>query len=96
VNEASTECSQVVTCYPFDAYFKRKELKKPRHIEGEIFDTKKEVYSVSEERKQDQLEVDKQLLSVVRQHSERKFMYSYLTSLFSLTARNIPTRWCSK
>jgi len=45
---------------------------------------------VSEERKQDQLEVDKQLLSVVRQHSERKFMYSYLTSLLSLTAKEYP------
>jgi len=49
-----------------------------------------QVYSVSEERKQDQLEVDKQLLSVVRQHSERKFMYSYLTSLFSLKSKEYP------
>jgi len=45
---------------------------------------------VSEERKQDQLEVDKQLLTVVRQHPERKFMYSYLTSLFSLKSKEYP------
>ena len=49
-----------------------------------------QVYSVSEERKQDQLEVDKQLLSVVRQRSERKFMCSYLTSLFSLKSKEYP------
>jgi len=49
-----------------------------------------QVYSVSDERKQDQLEVDKQLLSVVREHPERKFMYSYLTSLFSLKSKEYP------
>jgi len=49
-----------------------------------------QVYSVGEERKQDQVEVDKQLLAVVRQHPERKFMYSYLTSLFSLKSKEYP------
>jgi len=49
-----------------------------------------QVYTVSEERKHDQLDVDKQLLDVVRQHPERKFMYSYFTSLFSLKSKEYP------
>jgi len=49
-----------------------------------------QLYTVSEERKQDQVEVDKQLIDVVHQHPERKFMYSYLTSLFSLKSKEYP------
>jgi large subunit ribosomal protein L6e len=75
-----------------DEYFRRKVLKKPRHTEGEIFDTKKEEYSVSEERKADQVEVDKQLLTVVRQHKDKKFLFGYLGAMFSLKSRDYPHR----
>jgi large subunit ribosomal protein L6e len=75
-----------------DEYFRRKVLKKPRHAEGEIFDTKKEVYSVSDERKKDQLEVDTQVLSVVRAHKEKKYLFGYLGSMFSLKTRDYPHR----
>jgi large subunit ribosomal protein L6e len=73
-----------------DAYFRRKVLKKPRHAEGEIFDTKKEVYAVSEERKKDQLEVDTQVLSVVRKHKDKKFLFGYLGAMFSLKTKDYP------
>ena len=37
-----------------DDYFRRKQLKNPRHTEGEIFDAKEE-YAVSDERKEGQV-----------------------------------------
>jgi len=73
-----------------DEYFRRKTIKKPRHTEGEIFDTKKEVYAVSEERKADQIDVDKQILGVVRQHKDKKFLFGYLGASFSLKSRDYP------
>jgi large subunit ribosomal protein L6e len=73
-----------------DEYFRRKQLKKPRHAEGEIFDTKKEVYAVSDDRKKDQVDVDTQVLSVVRAHKDKKFLFGYLGALFSLKTKDYP------
>ncbi|KAL5016685.1 hypothetical protein ScPMuIL_006274 [Solemya velum] len=73
-----------------DAYFKREKLRKPKHTEGEIFDTKKEVYSVSDERKEDQINVDKQVLGVIRKHPERKLLFGYLGAMFSLQNKQYP------
>merc|ERR1712019_125553 len=73
-----------------DAYYRRQQLKKPKQGEGEIFDTKKEEYVVSEERKADQLEVDKQLLEVIRAHEDKKLMFGYLKTMFSLKNHQYP------
>merc|ERR1712154_152589 len=73
-----------------DEYFKRQKLRKPKHAEGEIFDTKKEVYTVSDERKANQAEVDKQILDVIRKNPEKKLLFGYLGAMFSLTNNQFP------
>jgi len=73
-----------------DEHFRRQKLKKPKQGEGEIFDTKKEEYAVSEERKADQIEVDKQVLAAIRAHPDKKLMFGYLKTLFSLKNHQYP------
>lgn len=75
-----------------DEYFRRKKLDRPRHTEGEIFDTKKEVYSVSDDRKKDQIEVDTQILSAVRAHKDKKLLFGYLGAMFCLKTKDFPHR----
>ena len=73
-----------------DKFFNRvKAAKKPKK-EGEIFDTKKEVYKVNEERKTAQLNVDKQLMVAVKASPEKALLTSYLKSKFGLSNKQFP------
>lgn len=73
-----------------DDYFRRKSLKNLKHREGELFDTAKEEYTLSNERKEDQVTVDKQILKVIKASKDKKGLKGYLETMFSLKNKMYP------
>ncbi|XP_072379063.1 large ribosomal subunit protein eL6-like [Diabrotica undecimpunctata] len=75
-----------------DEYFARKRQKRSKKEEGDIFQSKKEGYKVSEDRKADQKKVDTQILAAIKKHSDRKVLLAYLSAMWGLRSSQYPHR----
>merc|ERR1739844_235881 len=75
-----------------DAYFRRarKEKKGAAKKEGDIFEAKKESYKASDERKQDQADVDKLVLAAIKKNKEGAALKQYLRHNFALSKGQYP------
>lgn len=75
-----------------DNYFKRPKQKQTKRTEGDIFAKKEEKYVPSEQRKKDQVEVDKALKPYIKKHPEASLLQRYLKSQFALKTNQYPHR----
>lgn len=75
-----------------DAYFKRAEKKQKNRGEGDVFAVKKERYVPTEQRKTDQVAVDKAIRTAISQHKEKKVLFKYLRTYFALSSGQCPHR----
>lgn len=75
-----------------DAYFKRADNKPKNRGEGDVFAVKKERYVPSEQKKEDQKTVDKAVRTAISQHKDKKILFKYLRTYFSLGSTQYPHR----
>lgn len=75
-----------------DAYFKRADKKKARKTEGDIFAKQEEKYTPSEQRKKDQIEVDKLVRGALKKTNQGLLVSKYLKSFFALRNHQYPHR----
>ncbi|OTF74742.1 60S ribosomal protein L6-like protein [Euroglyphus maynei] len=75
-----------------DRYFKVKRQQKEKKAGdgANVFAQEKQAWKPDEQRKADQKDMDKQLLQLIRKHSEKKMLMSYLGSYFQLRNRMYP------
>ncbi|KAH8019471.1 hypothetical protein HPB51_019493 [Rhipicephalus microplus] len=72
-----------------DRFFNRpmSAKRRSRKDEGEIFDTKSQERTVSDEHRKVQKEVDKQVVEAMKKHSEKRALVYYLAASFLLRNR---------
>lgn len=75
-----------------DTYFKRADKKKARKTEGDIFAKKEEKYAPSEQRKTDQVAVDKLVKGAIKKTNQGLLVSKYLKSYFALRSHQYPHR----
>ncbi|CAH0549024.1 unnamed protein product [Brassicogethes aeneus] len=76
-----------------DEYFRRQNLKKLRKKgEGDIFKSKRPTYKVSDDKKQQQKDMDKQVFEAIRKHPDRKVLLAYLSAMWGLRSSQFPHR----
>ncbi|XP_045611950.1 large ribosomal subunit protein eL6 [Procambarus clarkii] len=75
-----------------DQYFRRVKAKRAKKEEGDIFEKKQEKYVPSKDRKKDQAVVDGMILSVIKKRQDRKMLFGYLGTPFTLRNRMYPHR----
>jgi large subunit ribosomal protein L6e len=75
-----------------DTYFKRASKKRARKTEGDIFAKKEEKYAPSEQRKKDQVEVDKLVKEALKKTRQGRLIGKYLKSNFALKSHEYPHR----
>merc|ERR1739844_275568 len=73
-----------------DKYFARVKAEKAAKKEGDIFDSKKEAYKPSEQRKKDQVAVDAQILEAIKKNADGKVLKQYLKATFALSKGQYP------
>ena len=77
-----------------DKYFKSRKFArlkaKAKKGAGNIFETKSADYKPNLQHRKDQVEVDKQIIDVIRKHPDKKLMFGYLGSYFSLRNNMYP------
>jgi len=73
-----------------DAYFRRTNFKVPKKDDNDLFASGKTEYVVSDQRKADQKTVDAPILAAIRKQADRKMIYGYLGSRFSLGKNQHP------
>lgn len=75
-----------------DTYFKRAQKKKARKTEGDIFAKQEEKYVPSEQRKKDQITVDKLVRGAFKKTNQGLLISKYLKSNFALRNHQYPHR----